>query len=353
MDFETVTYDAVNNKLVIIDQTLLPNETVFLSLSDINEIREAICSLRVRGAPAIGVAAAIALAVFAQNIVTNDYAEFSLLISSAKMHLASSRPTAVNLFWALDIMEKVVLENSGKSIYVLKALLVEKALKMKAEDMATCRKIGENGLTLVEDGYGILTHCNAGRLAAVKYGTALAPVYVGKENGYTFKVFADETRPLLQGARLTAWELAQAGIETTLLCDNMASALMKSGEIKAVFVGADRIAKNGDTANKIGTSGVAVLAKHYGIPFYVCAPTSTVDYSCETGAEINIEQRGSKEVTEMWYNKPMAPEGVKVFNPAFDVTDASLITAIITENGVHKNYGGIFDGFNSILRAQG
>lgn len=342
MDFETVDYDLKNNSLVIIDQTLLPGETVFLRLATVEQAREAICALRVRGAPAIGVAAAIAYAMAAQNIQTSDFNEFNLLLSAVKNCLATSRPTAVNLFWALDRMEQVLKDNFGLSVFVVKKLLQEKALEIKQEDIAVCRKIGENGAPLLEDGFGILTHCNAGRLAAVQYGTALAPIYIGTEQGKKFKIFADETRPLLQGGRLTTWELKQAGIDVTVLCDNMAASLMHTGKVDAVIVGADRIAANGDTANKIGTSGIAVLAKHYDIPFYVAAPTSTLDKFCETGANIKIEHREGTELTEMWYKKRMAPEGIGVYNPAFDVTDHSLITAIITELGVHHNTGGVF-----------
>lgn len=344
MDFETVSYDAQNNSLVILDQTLLPDEMVFLSLTGINDMYEAILNLRVRGAPAIGVAAAIAMAAMAQNIKTIDCREFALLFSSAKKYLESSRPTAVNLFWALAQMEQVVSAHMNTTVSTIKEFLIKKALEIKEQDIAACRKIGENGLALLEDGSGILTHCNAGRLAAVKYGTALAPVYVGAERGITFRVFADETRPLLQGARLTAWELSQAGIDTTLLCDNMVASIMKRGDIHAVCVGADRIASNGDVANKIGTSGVAVIAKHYGIPFYVFAPESTIDTSCNTGADIVIEQRKSVEVTDMWYNKPMAPQGIKVYNPAFDITGADLITAIVTEKSIYQNLGGVVFG---------
>ncbi|NLX93506.1 MAG: S-methyl-5-thioribose-1-phosphate isomerase [Clostridiales bacterium] len=342
MDFETVSYDVQNNALVIIDQTLLPGETVFLTLTTVEQAREAICALRVRGAPAIGVAAAIAYAVAAQNIQTNEFSEFSLLLSAVKDCLATSRPTAVNLFWALDRMEQVLTDNPGAPIVIIKKRLQEKALEIKQEDVAVCRKIGENGAALLGDGFGILTHCNAGRLAAVQYGTALAPIYVGTEQGKKFNVFADETRPLLQGARLTAWELNQAGIDVTVLCDNMAASLMHTGKINAVIVGAARIAANGDTANKIGTSGLAILAKHYGIPFYVAAPTSTLDQACATGADIKIEHRQGTEVTELWYKKPMAPKGIGVYNPAFDVTDHTLITAIITEFAVHHNTGGAF-----------
>ncbi len=344
MDFETVSYDAQKNSLVIIDQTLLPDEMVFLNLTGITDIYEAIKNLRVRGAPAIGVAAAITMAVVAQNINTIDCREFALLFSSAKKYLESSRPTAVNLFWALAKMEQVVTANIGTTVSTIKELLLKKALEIKAQDIAVCRKIGENGFGLVESGAGILTHCNAGCLAAVKYGTALAPIYIGAEQGVTFRVFADETRPLLQGARLTAWELSQAGIETTLLCDNMAASLMKQGDINAVFVGADRIAANGDTANKIGTSGLAIIAKHYGVPFYIFAPEATIDSGCKTGEDIVIEHRNGDEVTDMWYKKPMAPKTVKVYNPAFDITEAELITAIVTENGIYRNLGGVVFG---------
>lgn len=342
MGFETVDYDVPNNALVIIDQTLLPGETVFIKLTTVEQAREAICALRVRGAPAIGVAAAIAYAVAAQNIQTDDFSEFSLLLSAVKDCLATSRPTAVNLFWALDRMEEVLKDSQGLAVRIIKKMLQEKALEIKQEDIVVCRKIGENGAPLLEDGFGILTHCNAGRLAAVQYGTALAPIYVGTEQGKKFKVFADETRPLLQGARLTTWELKQAGIDVTVLCDNMAASLMHTGRVDAVIVGADRIAANGDAANKIGTSGIAVLARHYGIPFYVAAPTSTLDKACATGADIKIEHRDGTEVTEMWYKKCMAAEGISVYNPAFDVTDHSFITAIITELGVHHNTGGVF-----------
>lgn len=342
MDFETVRYDVQNNSLVIIDQTLLPGETVFLSLTTVEQAREAIRALRVRGAPAIGVATAIAYAVAAQNIHTSEYEVFHTLLCAVKDCLATSRPTAVNLFWALERMEQVLTDNPGIPIVILKKMLQDMALEIKQEDVAVCRKIGENGADLLQDGFGILTHCNAGRLAAVQYGTALAPIYVGTEQGKKFRVFADETRPLLQGIRLTAWELHRAGIDVTVLCDNMAASLMQSGRIHAIIVGADRIAANGDTANKIGTSGIAVLAKHFCIPFYVAAPTSTLDKACATGADIKIEHRDATEVTERWYQKRMAPEDIGVYNPAFDVTDHSLITAIITEFAVHHNTGGAF-----------
>ena len=233
-------------------------------------------------------------------------------------------------------MEQVVLQAKGKPLAEIKQLLHDEAVKIKDEDIWICSKIGEYGLTLVKKGDGLLTHCNAGQLATAKYGTATAPMYLGYQKGYGFHVFCDETRPQLQGARLTSYELSASGLDVTLICDNMASSVMKNGWVQAVFVGCDRVAANGDAANKIGTSGVAILAKYYGIPFYVCAPTSTIDFATPTGAGIKIEQRPPEEVTEMWYKERMAPKGIKVYNPAFDVTDHSLITAIVTEYGIAR-----------------
>ena len=333
---DTVALDEQNSALVIIDQTQLPNEEIKLTLTEQNDIWKAIQTLQVRGAPAIGIAASIGLYLAAKETNAENYSTFIDEVKAAKEYLASSRPTAVNLFWALDRMEKVALNHRDKSVTEIKDLMRDEAVKIKNEDELVCRSIGEHGLSLIKDGWGILTHCNAGRLAASKYGTALAPVYIGHERGYKLKVFVDETRPLLQGARLTAYELMSAGIDTTLICDNMASQVMKNGWVQAVFTGADRVAANGDACNKIGTSGVAVLAKHYGIPFYICAPTSTVDMRSATGADIPIEERDAAEVTEMWYKERMAPEDVKVYNPAFDCTGNELITAIITEHGIVK-----------------
>jgi len=333
-NFQTVALDEQKNRLVIIDQTLLPEKMEMLNLSDIEDIWNAIYLLQVRGAPAIGVAAGIGMYVVANQIEADSYPAFYDSFVKAKEYLESARPTAVNLSWALNRMQKVVEELKGKSISEIKEALRRECLLIKEEDTYICRKIGENGLTLLKPGMGLLTHCNAGQLAASKYGTATAPMYVGHEQGYQFKVFCDETRPLLQGARLTSYELFASGIDTTLICDNMAPTVMKKGWVQAVLVGCDRVAANGDTANKIGTSYVALAAKHYGVPFYVCAPTSTIDMNCPDGGAIHIEERPAEEVTEMWFKKRMAPEGVKVFNPAFDVTDASLITAIITEHGV-------------------
>lgn len=334
LGFETVALDDIGDELVIIDQTLLPNETKYLRLKAQSQIWEAIYELRVRGAPAIGIAAAYGAYLGAKAIEASDYRSFYTEFMKVKEYLASARPTAVNLFWALDSMEECVKSNKDKPVSQIKEALRREAERIKAEDVWVCKSIGEYGLSLIKPDIGILTHCNAGQLATAKYGTALAPIYLGHEKGYKFKVFADETRPLLQGARLTAYELERAGVDVTLICDNMASMVMKNGWVQAVFVGCDRVAANGDAANKIGTSGVAILAKNYNIPFYICAPTSTIDMTCSTGKDIHIEERKAEEVTHKWYEKPMAPKGVKVFNPAFDVTDERLITAIITEYGI-------------------
>jgi len=323
-----------NNSLVIIDQTKLPGETVFIELKEMKEIWDAIYMLKVRGAPAIGVAAGYAMYVKATQIKAQNYADFYSEFKEAKDYLASSRPTAVNLFWALDRMEARLKMEKDKSIPGIVSALEEEAHAICTEDEKSCYDIGEHALSLLKPNWGLLTHCNAGALATAKYGTALSAMHLGQERGYNFKVYADETRPLLQGARLSAWELHEAGVDVTLICDNMASIIMKEGKIQAVLVGCDRVAANGDAANKIGTSGVAILAKHYNIPFYVCGPRSTIDLGCKTGNDIHIELRPDTEVTEQWYSKPMAPKGVKVYNPSFDVTDNSLITAIVTECGV-------------------
>ena len=334
MDYDTVSLDDAGNAVVIIDQTLLPGRTELIRLKTAEEIWNAIYLLQVRGAPAIGVCAAFGIYLLAKSCKEENYDRFLAEFRKNKEYLDSSRPTAVNLSWALNRMERVVTEHAGSPTAEIVALLKKEAEEIRDEDIRVCRRIGEYGLTLLKHGDGILTHCNAGQLATVRYGTATAPIYLGQERGYGFHVYADETRPLLQGARLTAYELLSSGVDVTLICDNMASAVMKNGWVNAVFVGCDRVAANGDTANKIGTSGVAILAAHYGIPFYVCAPTSTIDLSTPTGADIRIEERKPEEVSEMWYRERMAPEGVKVFNPAFDVTDHSLITGIVTEYGV-------------------
>ena len=334
LKIDTVNLDEINNTLVIIDQTLLPNETKILHLDKQEDIWNAIKTLQVRGAPAIGVSAAIGVYLAALDIDSDNYNTFKAEFVKAKDYLATSRPTAVNLFWALDCMMKVVDNNSDKPVSEIKKMLHDEALKIRDEDIASSYAIGEYGLKLLKHGDGILTHCNAGQLATVRYGTALAPIHVGRERGMNFKVFTDETRPLLQGARLSAYELAADGVDTTVICDNMASQVMKNGWIQAVITGADRIAANGDSCNKIGTSGVAILAKYYNIPFYIAAPRSTIDVNVAKGADIPIEQRSPDEVTELWYEKRMAPDGVNVYNPAFDFVDNELITAIITEKGI-------------------
>ena len=336
MDVDTVALDDANDAVVIIDQTKLPGTIELVSLRTAQEIWDAIYLLRVRGAPAIGVTAAFGMYVLAKGMPMDDFDSFYREFVQKRDYLDSSRPTAVNLSWALKRMDGVVRASheAGRSVPGILEDLKTEAEAIRNEDIAVCRKIGEYGLSLIGDGDGILTHCNAGRLAAVRYGTATAPIYLGQERGCHLRVFCDETRPLLQGARLTAFELSASGIDTTLICDNMASCVMGQGKVQAVLVGCDRIAANGDVANKIGTSGVAVLAKYYGIPFYVLGPTSTVDLKCPDGAHIPIEERQAGEITEKWYTRRMAPPEIKVYNPAFDVTRHELITAIITEKGI-------------------
>ncbi|MCR5672496.1 MAG: S-methyl-5-thioribose-1-phosphate isomerase [Lachnospiraceae bacterium] len=332
---ETVALDDAAKEIIITDQTKLPSERRMLRLSSSEEFYTAIYLLQVRGAPAIGVFAAFAVYLLACAIKADDFETFYKEFTKQKDYLNSSRPTAVNLNWALSRMERVALAHKDETIPQILEALKQESLLIRKEDEDACRAIGENALTLLKPGYGLLTHCNAGQLATSKYGTATSAMYLGHERGYGFHIYCDETRPLLQGARLTAYELAQAGMDVTLQCDNMVASLMASGKIDAVLVGCDRVAANGDTANKIGTSVVATVAKHYGIPFYVCGPMSSIDPSIKSGADIPIEQRKGEEVTDMWYEHPMAPSGIKVFNPAFDVTDHTLITAIITETGIY------------------
>ena len=336
LEYDTVTMNEETGALVIVDQTKLPNEVEMLSLTSQEEIWEAIQKLRVRGAPAIGVAAAFGLYLAVRKSAAKTEDEFFQELYRAAEYLNSSRPTAVNLKWALRRMECKARECAGLGVQGIKEYLRQECWDIYEEDIRVCRKLGEYGLSLIQQGWGLLTHCNAGQLATVRYGTATAPMYLGKERGYDLHVYCDETRPLLQGARLTSYELAQAGIDTTLICDNMAASLMKKGKIQAVFVGCDRVAANGDAANKIGTLGVAILAKYYQIPFYVVAPSSTIDLETAVGQDIVIEQRDASEVRELWYEKPMVAENVKIWNPAFDVTNHELITAIITEFGIAR-----------------
>jgi len=339
----TVRLSPDRDAIDIIDQTLLPGKIERITLRTKEEIWEAIKKLRVRGAPAIGVCAALGLAVLANEITANNFEGFYSEFSEIKDYLASSRPTAVNLFWALNRMDKNATDSKDLPVPQIKEKLFAEALAIQEEDIRISRNIGEYGFGLMKalkkEGkpLGILTHCNAGTLATAKYGTALAPIYTALEHGWAgtdIHVYCDETRPLLQGARLTAFELSQSGVTTTLQCDNMASTLMKQGKIDLIFVGTDRVAANGDVANKIGTSGVAILAKHYGIPFYVCAPSSTVDFDTPSGDKIPIEMRDPSEVSDLWYQERMAPDGIDIFNPAFDVTDHELVTGIITEKGI-------------------
>ncbi len=331
------------DKMYLLDQTLLPGQELYEEIITKEDLWEAIYKLKVRGAPAIGVAAAYGLYVCTREIQAQNFADYAEKLHEIKEYIASSRPTAVNLFWALNRMEEKLLSledrlcfkpSWAEQLKFIKEILLAEAEEIKKEDEAACYAMGEYGLSLLKKGMGILTHCNAGTIATAKYGTCLAPIYIGHERDYEFKVFADETRPLLQGARLTAWELNKAGVDVTLICDNMASIVMKNGWIDAVVVGCDRMAANGDGANKIGTSGVAILAKEYGIPFYMFVPTSTIDLSTPTGKDIYIEERKGDEIYKMWYEKPVAPEGINTYNPAFDVTDAKYITAVITEKGV-------------------
>jgi methylthioribose-1-phosphate isomerase len=334
---QTITW--THNAARLLDQTKLPTQTVYLDITDERQMWDAIQRLVIRGAPAIGVAAAFGAYLGVRAFEGNRPATLAR-VDEVCSYLATSRPTAVNLFWALDRVKRVAHEQSRPA--GIKQSMLDEAMEMLEEDNRVCRAIGEHGLQFLQrllqpadpaQPISLLTHCNAGGLATVKYGTALAPVYVGAEKGVRFHVYADETRPLLQGSRITAFELQQNGIPVTVICDGMAATVMQQRKVQAVIVGTDRVAANGDVANKIGTLGVAILAKHFGIPFLVAAPTSSIDLSLATGREIPIEQRAAGEVSN-GFGKATAPENVDVFNPAFDVTPANLVTAIITENGV-------------------
>lgn len=332
---KTVRLSDEADAVIILDQTQLPGKEVYVRLFTPEDVWDAIYKLKVRGAPAIGIAAAYGIYIGCRRIETDSVIDFHKEFSRIKDYLAGARPTAVNLVAALNRMERVLITHRQERVVQIKELLRKESEAIREEDAVACRRIGENCLSLLKPGIGILTHCNAGHLAVSEYGTALAPIYLGEERGYHFKVYADETRPLLQGARLTAYELNKAGVDVTLICDNMASSVMQKGWVRAVVVGCDRIAANGDVANKIGTSGVAILARYYRIPFYVLGPTSTIDMKCPDGNSIVIEERNPDEVTKQWYTQRMAPEGINVYNPAFDVTSHELITAIITEKGIH------------------
>lgn len=325
----------IPGRVRMIDQTKLPVELAYLETADLREIWTAIRTLQVRGAPAIGVAAAMGVVAAVQNLPAHSGAEIVRAVHEAADYIATARPTAANLFWALERMTRLAAARAGDAPAELKRQLAAEAVRIREEDAAMCRAIGRHGVGLLKNGQTVLTHCNAGSLATAEYGTALAPVYCAKEQGITIRVFVDETRPLLQGSRLTAWELLQEGIDVTLICDNTAAQVMKEGRVDAVLVGADRIAANGDTANKVGTYGVAVAARAHRVPFYVLAPSSTFDLGLAHGEEIPIEHRDASEVTH-GFGKVTAPPGVQVYSPAFDVTPASLVTAIVCEKGIAR-----------------
>lgn len=333
MNEELVSIKWENDALVLLDQTILPNKIVYDEYRTIESVWDAIVEMKVRGAPAIGVTAAYGMYIGAYDFKGESDSELLAFVKKKGAYLATSRPTAVNLFWAIERMINKAVALQGSSVSEIKQALLDEAKAIHQEDETINRQIGENLLTLLEDGNGLLTHCNAGALATTKYGTATAPMYLGKEKGWNFKVYANETRPRLQGATLTVLELQRAGIDVTLITDNMAAMVMSQGKVQAVIVGCDRVAANGDTANKIGTMGVAILAKHFNIPFYIAAPTPTIDLNTAHGSGIPIEERHAEEVTNR-FGQWTAPKDVKVYNPAFDVTPADLITAIVTEKGI-------------------
>ncbi|MFH2113758.1 MAG: S-methyl-5-thioribose-1-phosphate isomerase [Spirochaetota bacterium] len=322
-----------HDSLFLLDQTKLPVEVQIEEQKTIEQVWDSIKQLKVRGAPAIGVAGAYGLVISMRNKTGANADDFMETLQKNADYLDSSRPTAVNLGWALKRVVRIAKESSGKDGKELYDIILKAAKDIHAEDIELCRSIGEYGLPLIKDGAGILTHCNAGRLATSEYGTATAPMYLAHERGINFTVYSDESRPLLQGSRLTAWELQNAGIDVYTITDNMAAFIMGQGLIDLVIVGADRVAADGDAANKIGTMGVAILAKHFGIPFYVACPASTIDLATPSGKDIVIEEREEGEVTHFGLRRT-APEGIKVRNPAFDVTPHGLITGIITDRGI-------------------
>ncbi|MBR6329470.1 MAG: S-methyl-5-thioribose-1-phosphate isomerase [Lachnospiraceae bacterium] len=354
LETDHVRPSADGESVIYLDQSLLPGMEEWKKCSEIREMYDAIKRLEVRGAPCIGIFAGYCMAVRAALLAKKEGNAAGLLSELKKEaeYLNSSRPTAVNLSYVIGLMisraENALAGDGSISPKNLSELLMKEAERVHLEDIDMCAKIAENGLSLIEDGYGILTHCNAGPLATSRLGTALGPILLGKSRGMEFHVYADETRPLLQGARLTSYELSKAGVDVTLICDNMAASIMKQGRIQACFVGCDRVAANGDTANKIGTLGVAVMAKHFGIPFYVLGPKSSIDISCGSGADIVIEERSPEEVKLGYFSKPSAPGSVRCYNPSFDVTDHELITAIITDGGIlrppfHQSIGSLFN----------
>ncbi len=331
MPVETITWEG--GRIKFIDQTLLPHKVKYIRCDNVKTLWRAIKTLEIRGAPAIGIAAGLGIALGMNDSKATTHGRFMKELKSLASYLGSARPTAINLFWGLGRMERIAANCRHHKIPEIKKILLREALLILEEDKKTCRTMAKFGARLVKNGDRILTHCNAGGLATADYGTALGVLFEAQKHGKRIKVYVDETRPLLQGARLTAWELMNEGIDTTLICDNMAASLMAKGEIDKVFVGADRIAANGDAANKIGTYSLAVLAGYHKIPFYIVAPVSTFDLRIKRGKDIPIEERDGDEVRSI-FGKAIAPKGVKVHNPAFDVTPGSLITAIVTERGI-------------------
>lgn len=328
-----IKWDNEREKLILLDQRKLPNEIEYIEYDTVEGVWDSIQDMVVRGAPAIGVTAGYGMYFAAKELEEDRYEKFYEEMEKAKTYLDSSRPTAVNLSWATKRMLNKVVENKEEKVEHIKKILKDEAVKIHEEDINICKTIGENLLTLLKDNTGILTHCNAGQLATSKYGTATAPMYLAKEKGWNLKIYSDETRPRLQGSTLTALELSMAGIDVTTITDNMAAMVMSQGKIQAVIVGCDRIAANGDTANKIGTMAVSILAKYFNIPMYIAAPTPSIDMNTKSGKDIPIEERDPKEVTcrfGLW----TAPKDVKVYNPSFDVTPNENITAIVTEKGI-------------------
>jgi len=357
--FKTIEWKG--DRIRLLDQRRLPQKVLYLDCKEASSVAQAIRTMAIRGAPAIGVAAAMGIALAAKKIQSNQPEVFRKSLEKVVQQMRATRPTAVNLFWAVDRMKKLLDQVHSNGVDKTKARLEQEAVRIYEEDLQINQKIGDNGKILIRDGDGVLTHCNAGGLATAGFGTALGVIHAAWDQGKRFCVFVDETRPLLQGSRLTAWELIQAKIPATVLADNMAAWLMQKGEINLVLVGADRIARNGDTANKIGTYGLAVLSKWHNLPFYVAAPTSTLDFSLASGRDIPIEERAAEEVTHIG-GKRVTPRGVRASNPAFDVTPHSLIHGIITEKGIvrepfHKNLKKVFtregvEEFGTLKRAE-
>ena len=328
------TIDFVDGKIKIIDQTQLPGRFKYVYINNLRELRQAIKTMQIRGAPALAAAAGLGVFLGVKGLKTKNFAEFKKALEAAIEHLGSIRPTARNLFWALEKMRQVAVSHRDKPIPIIKSMLLVEAKHIIAEDRELCRKIGYFGAKLVKDKDVILTICNAGILATVDYGTALGVIYRAHEEKKRIKVFACETRPMLQGARLTAWELKKNKVDVTLICDNMAAHIMAQGKIKLVIVGADRVAKNGDVANKVGTYNLAVLSRYHGVAFYVACPLSTFDLKVKSGRYIPIEERPGSEVSELFFKRPIAPRGTKIYNPAFDVTPQHLVSAFITDQGI-------------------